>query len=235
MTLRLEVKELGGGYSGLRVFSRVSFMVDSGEILTILGANGSGKSAILQTLQGLLPSSEGNILLDGQPVAHLAAEARAAAGIVLLPDRRWLWPDMTAVEHMRTGAFRAAARPGWQRRGVELRQLFRGLSGRGRLRPGALSGGLQQQLALARFGMSRAQVWLLDDPLQGLDDALMRTSLEWIRNAAAGGAAVVVTGQHVDSLLELGQRAMFLQDGTLAAVPAGAEGLHDPRVRQLVS
>ncbi len=235
MTVRLEVAELGGGYPSLRVFSGVRFTVDSGEILTILGANGSGKSAILQTLQGLLPRSEGRISLDGQPVAHLAAEARAAAGIVLLPDRRWLWPDMTVVEHQRTGAFRSAARPCWQRRAVEMRHLFTGLPGRARLRPGALSGGLQQQLALARFGMSRAGVWLLDDPLQGLDDALIRKTLEWIRNAAAGGAAVVVTGQHVQRLLELGQRAMFLEHGTLAALPAGAEGLPDPRVRQLVS
>ncbi len=75
---------------------------------------------------------------------------------------------------------------------------------------------------------------MLDDPLQGLDDALIRKTLEWIRNAAAGGAAVVVTGQHIQSLLELGQRAMFLQHGTLAALPAGPEGLRDPRVRQLL-
>lgn len=234
MMTRLQVNDLAGGYRGLRVFSTVSFTVDSGDILAILGSNGSGKSTILRTLQGLLKSVEGSIVLDGRRVEHLAPEVRAAAGAVLLSDRRWLWPEMTVAEHLRMGAFRPAARPGWRGRARELLRLFRGLPARSSIRPAGLSGGLQQQLSLARFGMACPRVWLLDDPLQGLDGEATHSVTNWIRAAAASGAAVVLTGQHVRALLELAHKAMFLSSGTLISLPAGTEALRDWRVQELL-
>ena len=230
MTRRLDVRDLTGGYPGVTVFAGVSFSVEAGEILTILGANGAGKSALLQTLQGLLESSGGVILLDGEPVQDLPPEARAARGMSLISDRRWLWGDMTVDEHLRVGAFRAAARRGWRRRALELRDLFTGLAASHRARPDQLSGGVQQQLALARFGMSCSRVWLLDDPLQGLDEVMTGRVVGWIRAAAETGAAVILTGQHIRALLGVSKKAMFLEGGSLSALPAGAEGLRDPRV-----
>jgi branched-chain amino acid transport system ATP-binding protein len=230
----LVARDLTGGYPGVTVFSRVSFSVESGELLTILGANGSGKSALLETLQGLLEHRAGAILLDGEPVQDLAPEARAARGMSLVSDRRRLFRDMTVHEHLRVGAFRSAARPGWRRRALELHDLFAGLVGRRGARPARLSGGLQQQLALARFGMSSPRVWLLDDPLQGLDEEMSRRVLDWIRQAAGGGAAVILTGQHIRALLGVAKKAMFLEGGSLSAIPAGVEGLSDPRVRRLL-
>ena len=149
--------------------------MESGEILTVLGANGSGKSALLETLQGLLAHRGGAVLLDGESVQDLAPEVRAARGMSLVSDRRRLFRDMTVDEHLRVGAFRAAARRGWRRRALELRGLFTGLARHRGARPAGLSGGLQQQLALARFGMSSPRVWLLDDPLQGLDEEMTGT------------------------------------------------------------
>jgi branched-chain amino acid transport system ATP-binding protein len=234
MTPRLQVVDLAGGYPGIRVFSAVTFHVAAGEVLTILGANGSGKSALLQTLQGLLAPTAGRILLDGRPVQGLPAEARAAAGMCLVADRRWLWPDITVREHLRVGAFRAAARAGWRQRAREVGELFPALPTRRRARPGRLSGGQQQQLALARFAMARAQVWLLDDPLQGLDAAARQRVLAWIRAAATGGATVIVTGQHIAALLELGSRALILRHGSAEPLPSGREALDDARVRALL-
>jgi branched-chain amino acid transport system ATP-binding protein len=234
VTARLDTCDLTGGYPGVTVFAGVSFSVDSGEILTILGANGSGKSALLQTLQGLLESSGGVILLDGEPVQDLPPEARAARGMSLVSDRRWLWREMTVDEHLRVGAFRAAARRGWRRRALELRDLFSGLPARHRVRPNQLSGGVQQQLALARFGMSCSRVWLLDDPVAGLDEVMTGRVLDWIRAAAETGAAVILTGQHIRTLLGVAKKAMFLEGGSLSALPAGADGLRDPRVRGLL-
>ena len=101
-------------------------------------------------------------------------------------------------------------------------------------RPAGLSGGLQQQLALARFAMSSPRVWLLDDPLQGLDEIMSGRVLEWIRGAAGSGAAVMLTGQHIRALLSVATKAMFLEGGALSAIPAGAEGLANPRVRRLL-
>src|SRR6266540_2509374 len=112
MRARLEAHDLTGGYTGVTVFSGATFFVESGELLTIVGANGSGKSTLLETLQGLLDSRSGVILLDGEPVQDLAPEARAARGMILLSDRRRLWKEMTVDEHLRVGAFRAAARSG---------------------------------------------------------------------------------------------------------------------------
>lgn len=234
MTARLVARELTGGYPGVTVFSGASFSVESGEILTVLGANGSGKSAFFENLQGLLAHRGGAVLLDGERVQDLAPEIRAARGMSLVSDRRRLFRDMTVDEHFRVGAFRAAARRGWRRRAQKLRETFTGLTRNRRARPAGLSGGLQQQLALARFAMSSPRVWLLDDPLQGLDEIMAGRVLEWIRGAAESGAAVMVTGQHIRALLGVATKAMFLEEGRLSPIPAGAPGLSDPRVRQLL-
>jgi branched-chain amino acid transport system ATP-binding protein len=234
MTARLEVRGLTGGYPGLTVFSGVSFSVGSGELLTIVGANGSGKSALLETLQGLLPSRDGVITLDGDPVQNLPADVRAARGISLVSDRRRLWEEMSVQEHLRLGAFRAAARPGWRRRAVEIGEIFKALPSRRRALAARLSGGLQQQLALARLAMSCPRVWLLDDPLQGLDDATRGVALDWIQRAAKDGGAVVLTGQHIRSLLGVATRAMFLEAGSLRTIPAGEQGLADAAVQALL-
>jgi branched-chain amino acid transport system ATP-binding protein len=227
-------RDLTGGYPDVTVFAGASFSVESGEILTVLGANGSGKSALLETLQGLLTRRGGEVLLDGESVQDLAPEVRAARGMSLVSDRRRLFWDMTLDEHLRVGAFRAAARRDWRRRALELGGVFPGLARHGRERPAALSGGLQQQLALARFAMSSPRVWLLDDPLQGLDAEMTGRVLDWIRTSARAGAAVMLTGQHIRALLGVATKAVFLEGGSLSAIPAGAEGLADPRVRRLL-
>jgi len=234
VTARLETLGLTGGYPGVTVFTDVRVSVEAGEILTVLGANGSGKSALLETLQGLLPASRGEILLDGVAVQDLPPEARAARGLSLVSDRRRLWKEMTVREHLRVGAYRPAARSGWRARVPTLRALFPGLLSRHRARPGQLSGGLQQQLALARFGMSCPGVWLLDDPLRGLDESTSERVLDWMHDAAAGGAGVIVTGQHVRALLGVATKGMFLEGGSLSPLPAGEDGLSDPRVRALL-
>ena len=231
---RLVARELTGGYPGVTVFSGASFSVESGEVLTVLGANGSGKSALLETLQGLLAHHGGAVLLDGESVQDLPAEVRAARGMSLVSDRRRLFRDMSVDEHLRIGAFRAAARRGWRRRALELRGIFTGLTQHRGARPAGLSGGLQQQLALARFAMSSPRVWLLDDPLQGLDEEMTGRVLDWIRTAARAGAAVILTGQHIRALLGVATKAMFLEGGCLSAIPAGAESLSDPRVKRLL-
>ena len=234
MKARLDVRDLAGGYQEVPVFAGVGFSVSSGEILTILGANGSGKSALLETLQGLLRTRRGVILLDGEPVQDLPPEARADRGMSLVSDRRRLWREMTVHEHLRVGAFRAGARRGWRRRALEIQDVFTGLRNRHRARPAQLSGGLQQQVALARFGMASPRVWLLDDPLQGLDEATTARVLGWIRGAAEDGAAVVLTGQHIRTLLDVATTARLLEDGSLFPIPSGADGLRDPRVRHLL-
>jgi len=234
MRARLETRDLSGGYPGVTVFSDVDLSVAPGEILTILGANGSGKSALLETLQGLLKRVRGEILLDGEPVQDLPPEARASRGMSLTSDRRRLWREMTVSEHLRVGAYRRAARSGWRRRALSFQDLFPALLSRRQARPGQLSGGLQQQLALARFGMSSPRVWLLDDPLQGLDVASSGRVLGWIREEAGKGAAVILTGQHVQALLGVATEAMFLEGGSLSPLPAGEGGLSDPRVRTLL-
>jgi branched-chain amino acid transport system ATP-binding protein len=234
LMVHFEARGLSGGYPGMTVFSDASLVAESGQILAIVGANGSGKSALLETLQGLLPSRGGVILLDGKPVHDLPPQARAARGVTLLSDRRRLFLEMTIHEHLRVGAFRAAARPGWRRRALELYGLFPDLSARRRARPTSWSGGEQQQVALARFGMSVPRVWLLDDPLAGLDDVTSVRVVKWIRASADSGAAVILTGQHVRAFLSLANRAMLLEGSSLAELAAGEGALRDPRVLKLL-
>ena len=231
---RLEARDLAGGYPGMTVFSGVSFSLESGELLAILGANGAGKSALLETLQGLLKAGGGDILFDEEPVQDLPPETRAQRGMILLSDRRRLWPEMSVDEHLRVGAFRVPARRGWRHRALELRGLFTGLPTRRGARPTHLSSGQEQQLALARLGMSSPRVWLLDDPLAGLDEVMASRVLNWIRAAAGGGAAVILTGQHIRELLSVATNAMFLEGGSLTPLPAGEGGAGDPRVKRLL-
>lgn len=234
MTAHLEVRALAGGFPGVAVFSDVSFSVKPGEIASVVGANGSGKSALLATLQGLLEASAGAILLGGEAVEALPPEARAARGMILLSDRRWLWNEMTVEQHLRTGAFRAEARPGWRGRATEFRSLFTSLSASRRARPRQLSGGARQELALARFGMAVPRLWLLDDPLSGLDTGAAAHALGWIREAARAGAPILLTGQHIREFLGVATKAMFLEGGRLSPLSVGAAGLEDPRVRKLM-
>jgi branched-chain amino acid transport system ATP-binding protein len=138
---QLAARGLTGGYPGMTVFSDVSLAAESGQILAIVGANGSGKSALLETLQGLLPSRGGAILLDGEPLQDLPPQARAARGVTLLSDRRRLFREMSIRQHLRVGAFRSAVRPDWRRRALELYTLFPDLSSRRGGRPARLSGG----------------------------------------------------------------------------------------------
>lgn len=234
MTAHLVARELTGGYPGVIVFSGANLSVESGEILAVLGANGSGKSALLETLQGLLVHHGGAVFLDGESVQDLAPEARAARGMSLVSDRRRLFRNMTVDEHLRVGAFRVGARRGWRSRALEVCGHFTGLTRHRGARPAGLSGGLQQQLALARFAMSAPRVWLLDDPLQGLDEEMTGRVLGWIRTAAGAGAAVILTGQHVRALLGVATKAIFLEGGALSELPVGAEGLSDSRVKRLL-
>ncbi len=234
MTVRLQVRALAGGYPGVAVFSGVSFAVEPGEIASVVGANGSGKSALLATLQGLLEASGGSIFLNGEAVEALPPEGRADRGMILLSDRRWLWREMTVDQHLRAGAFRAEARSGWRGRAAGFRNLFTSLSASGRARPHQLSGGVQQELALARFGMALPRLWLLDDPLSGLDTFSAARALEWIRAAARAGASILLTGQHIREFLGVATKAMFLEGGSLSPLSVGDAGLEDPRVRQLL-
>ena len=235
VTARLVARELAGGYPGVTVFSKASFSVESGEILTVLGANGSGKSALLETLQGLLANRGGAVLLDGESVQDLAPEGPRGTR-----DESGLRPAPALQGHDGRRASSVSVRfaPRLGEAGAAARSkfagLFTGLTRHRGARPAGLSGGLQQQLALARFAMSSPRVWLLDDPLQGLDEEMTGRVLDWIRAAAGAGAAVMLTGQHVRALLGVATKAMFLEGGSLSAIPAGAEGLSDPRVSQLL-
>jgi branched-chain amino acid transport system ATP-binding protein len=228
------VRALSGGFPGVTVFAEVSFSVEPGEIALIVGANGSGKSALLATLQGLLEASAGSIILDGAAVETLPPEVRAARGMILLSDRRWLWSEMTVDQHLRAGAFRAEARPGWRGRAAGFRGFFTSLSLAGRARPRQLSGGARQELALARFGMALPRIWLLDDPLSGLDSAAAARALDWVRDAGRAGASILLTGQHIREFLGVATKAMFLEGGRLSPLSAGVAGLEDPRVRKLL-
>jgi branched-chain amino acid transport system ATP-binding protein len=223
MTTRLECVGLTGGWGPLTVFRNVDLAVDAGTIHVILGPNGAGKTTLLLTLSGLLPAQRGTIALDGTPIRPGRPSAANKAGVVLVPDNRELFTTLTVEENLRVAS---------GRRGPELRSvldLFPALEERWRLRAGALSGGEQQMLAMARALIQRPKVLLVDELSMGLAPNLVERLFDAIRRIATDReCAVVFVEQYVSLALEVADSVSVLSRGNVALQGAAAEIAADP-------
>jgi branched-chain amino acid transport system ATP-binding protein len=192
------------------VFRDVDLDVAAGTVLTLLGPNGAGKSTLLLTLAGLLPSHGGTVAVDGVPLRSGSAVGANRAGVVLVPDNRSLFTTLTVEENLEVARRRSgpAAR--------ELLDLFPALERRWKLRAGALSGGEQQMLAMARALIQQPQVLLVDEMSMGLAPLVVESLFDTVRRIAADhGAAVVLVEQHVTLALAVADEAAVLNRGAV--------------------
>ncbi|MGH2949442.1 MAG: ABC transporter ATP-binding protein [Solirubrobacteraceae bacterium] len=228
----LRVESVSAGYGDVPVLHEVGLTVSAGEVVAVLGPNGAGKTTLLNTISGLLRRTAGRVVLDGRDIGGTRASDIVAAGVVMVPEGRRLFPFLTVRENLKLGAYHRAARAQLQSTLDEVLELFPAIAGRQDQLAGSLSGGEQQMCALARGIMSRPKLLMLDEPSLGLAPAVVETVFGLIRTLAERGLTVLIVEQNVADALEMSTRAYVLEQGRIAMTGAAGELLDDPRVRE---
>jgi branched-chain amino acid transport system ATP-binding protein len=228
----LEVSGLDVFYGDVQALWDVSFRVEAGEIVTLIGANGAGKTTAMKTLCGLLAPRRGTIMFEGVSIAGTPAHVLSARGLVLIPEARQLWPAMTVRENLEMGAYPAAARPHARRTLERVFEMFPVLRKRASQKAGTLSGGEQQMCAIGRGLMARPRLLLLDEPTLGLAPLLVKLIFGVLREIRESGVTILLVEQNVPQALALAERAYVLESGRVALSGRAADLAADPRVRE---
>jgi branched-chain amino acid transport system ATP-binding protein len=226
----LEARALEIRYGGIRAVKGIDLAVERGELVTLIGANGAGKSSTLRGICGLTRPAQGSVFYDGRDVTGMPAHERARAGLVMVPEGRGIFPQLTIEENLAMGAYSRRDRDvGSDRQRVF--ELFPRLAERRAQTGGTLSGGEQQMLAIGRALMSRPKVLLLDEPSMGLAPIVVEQIFEVIRSVNAEGVTVLLVEQNARAALELASRGYVMDSGAVTLSGEAKGLLADPRVR----
>jgi branched-chain amino acid transport system ATP-binding protein len=227
----LEVKNLNAFYGPVQVLHDVSLTVNAGEIVGLVGANAAGKSTLMFTLAGLRTTYNGQIFLDSEPIDHFPAYERTPRGLVLVPERRRLFPFMNVLENLEIGAYSPAARAVGRQSLDEIFQLLPVLAERRKQVAGSLSGGEQQMLAIGRALMAKPRVLLLDEPTEGLAPIYVKLLFDLIVSLRGNGLTVMIVEQNVHHVLRTSDRAYVLDNGRIVLQGEGKSLLNDERLK----
>ncbi len=217
MTPLLELRGINVHYGGVKALADVSLALMEGEIVALMGPNGAGKSTILKTIFGLAPIDSGQICFAGEPIVPVSYEV-VREGIAFVPQGRRIFPHLTVGENLEIGAFAVKDASERSRRAVHAFEMFPVLLEKRRIKAGALSGGEQQMLALARGHMVNPRVMLLDEPSLGLAPKIVREVFQkiWEINERHG-TAILVVEHNIKSLLDIVHRGYVLDKGRVVA------------------
>jgi len=228
----LECRNLNIHYGKLDVVRDVSFEVEAGELVSIIGGNGAGKSTIIDAISGLKKITSGTIRFLGNSIEHMSSHEIVNLGIIQVPERRLVYPQMSVLENMEMGAYRKEARA-VRRKSLEfVLELFPDLAVRKSQMAGTLSGGQQQMLAIARGLMSVPRLLLLDEPSLGLAPLLVEDIFKAILKLNARGMTIVLVEQNVYLSLAHASRAHVLEEGRITMSGPGKGLLEDDYIRQ---
>jgi branched-chain amino acid transport system ATP-binding protein len=227
----LEVRHLNAFYGAVQVLHDVNLVVGAGEIVGLVGANAAGKSSLMFTLAGLRTTHQGEVLLEGVAVNGLSAFERPAKGLVLVPERRRLFPFMTVLENLEIGAYAPQARAVARQTLEEVYALLPVLADRRRQVAGSMSGGEQQMLAIGRALMAKPRMLLLDEPTEGLAPIYVKLLFDLIVDLRAKGMTVLIVEQNVHHVLHTADRAYVLENGRIVMEGQGKTLLNDDRLK----
>ncbi|HWB89987.1 MAG TPA: ABC transporter ATP-binding protein [Acidimicrobiia bacterium] len=225
----LEVLGLSAGYDGNDVVRDVSFRVEQGEAVMVIGSNGAGKTTLFRAVCGLLGASSGQVVFDGEDLSGLAAQRIMRMGIGLVPAERHLFPRMTVLENLTLGAY--PRRPDPEMMEIVL-DLFPRLAERRRQHAGTMSGGEQQMLAVGRALMSRPRLLVLDEPTTGLAPRLAQEAYRALGVLRGRGLTLLVAEQQVPLAMAFCDRGYVLENGVFELEGTSDELARDPRVRR---
>jgi branched-chain amino acid transport system ATP-binding protein len=227
----LEVEDLVAGYGNAKVLHGVSLRAAEGGVTALLGANGAGKTTLMRAVAGLIQPARGRIRFAGEAIEAWPSDRRVEAGIVLVPEGRMIFPEMSVEENLRVGAFARHAR-GHAAAGLERAYaLFPKLRERRRQLGATLSGGEQQMLAIGRGLMARPRLLLLDEPTLGLAPIAAQGIFATVAALRAEGLTILIAEQDVRSTLAVADHGTVLESGRAAAEGEGPALLADPRIR----
>lgn len=227
----LTVSDINVYYGAIHAIKNVSFEVNEGEVVALIGANGAGKSTTLKTMSGLLRSQTGTIEFLGQNIMHMPADKLVAAGLAHVPEGRRVFAQMSVEENLEMGAFtrpNSEIAPGLER----VYAHFPRLKERRRQVAGTLSGGEQQMLAMGRALMSGPKLLMLDEPSMGLAPILIEQIFDIVRELHAAGTTILLVEQNAQMALSIASRAYVMETGKITLSGTGDELLHNDEVRK---
>lgn len=209
----LEVTNLASGYGEVQILWGASLKLERGQLTTLVGSNGVGKTTLLRTVMGLLRPWQGSVVFDGQDLTRAPAHARAKAGLVLVPEGRQLFTDMTVLENLEMGAFSPRARAHFQENLDKVFALFPRLAERRTQKSGLMSGGEQQMLAVARGLMAQPELLIIDELSLGLSPLLALTLFESLTQLKKSGLTMLLVEQNVSMALAVSDYAYVMAEG----------------------
>ncbi len=225
----LQIRDLKVCYGGIEAVRNISFDVKSGEIVTLIGANGAGKSSTLRTISGLVKPAEGSILFDGEDITGKDPTQIVSKGLMMVPEGRRIFPNLTVLENLRIGAY---LRNDVLDADIErVYEYFPRLKERSWQEDGTLSGGEQQMLAVGRALMGRPKLLMMDEPSLGLAPIVVQGIFEIIRQIHEAGTTVLLIEQNANMALHIADRAYVLENGKISMEGTGKELLEDEKVR----
>jgi branched-chain amino acid transport system ATP-binding protein len=226
-----EVKEIDVFYGDAQALYGLSLQVREGEVVTLVGANGAGKTTALRAISGLRPVARGDIVFEGRSLLGVPAHRRAELGIALVPEGRELWPQLTVRENLELGAFGKAARRHLSESMERVYELFPLIRERSRQVAGSMSGGEQQMVAIARALMTRPRLLMLDEPSLGLAPVVVSQVFGTIRRLHAEGLTILLVEQNLKQALEMADRGYVVETGSISIQGTAADLLADPTIR----
>jgi len=227
----LEVKGLEAGYGGIRAVKGVDLEVREGELVCLIGANGAGKSSTLRAICGLLPARAGSVRYAGADIAGTPVHDLPRRGLVMVPEGRGIFAQLTVQENLAMGAF-ARTDDGISRDLERQYEVFPRLKERHTQTAGTLSGGEQQMLAIGRALMARPKLLLLDEPSMGLAPRLVSKIFEIVREIAQQGVTILLVEQNARLALEVAARGYVMESGNITLADAAQNLLMNPKVRE---
>ena len=228
----LELKDIDVYYGAIHAIKGISLEVNQGEIVTLIGANGAGKSTTLRTISGLLKPKNGSITFAGENIAGVKAHEIVRRGISQVPEGRRIFAEMTVLENLEMGAFIRKDKDGIRADMQHVFELFPRLEERKSQEAGTLSGGEQQMLAMGRALMSRPKLLLLDEPSMGLAPLLIREIFKIIEDIHASGTTVLLVEQNANMALSIADRAYVLETGRITLSGTAKELAASEEVRK---
>ena len=227
----LDVSDIRAHYGSIEALKGVSLRVEEGEVVTLIGSNGAGKSTTLRSISGLTPASSGSVTFDGEEITRVPAHQIVERGIALAPEGRHCFPRMTVRENLDLGAYR--------RRGPSIAEdldrvygLFPRLKERETQKAGTMSGGEQQMLAIGRALMARPKLLMLDEPSMGIAPILVQRIYETIAEINRQGVAILLVEQNANYALDISKRGYVLETGQVALANDSAQLRDDPEVQR---